>query len=764
MAEIDPRLSAANTAFSQGRRNEAVDYIIAALVDGVPATAEIYTVLLRNLIQLQRNTEGLGWAEKAVAFAPKNYGLLNHFGILLRRARRFSEALKIFDRAIKLHPNDPVALVNKGNVYNDQRNGPAAEAVFLKLVRREPRNAEFQRSLGRALWWQRKLDAAAVRLRQAINLEKSNIDAWLDLSAISADSGDLPAGVEILDAALQANPNDQQLIRGKMTLLRRLGRVEDGLHFLRSLDERLLDQGWYHHELARIIGEGDIAAANIHHRRAAELEPYNLQYAAALAENLDRTRAGDEAANIEEAYSVLKRALQSAKPEADLAKIILEILTRSADYDATTAALGDFENLCRQFDETAQHPPLGLMAQVRTRQDRLRLLEAHRKWGDRVIDRAKRNPVKRPATLRNGNKIRLGFMSSDLRAHPVAYFSWPLFEHADRDRFEIYCYSWFRGQESTQQRRLASMVDGFRWHPFISDRDGAQLIANDQLDMLFELGGTTHMNKLDVMAWKPARLTASWLGYPHSAGIANIDYLLVDPFLNPPDSNLLIERPLMMPKSWIAMSEMAFPDSHSITPIAPVRRHGAITFGTANNPYKYNSAMLSTWALVLKRVPGSRFVFLRPEGGAPSFVRNIRKHFEEAGIEGERIEFRAVRGVHISYYNEIDIALDTFPQTGGTTTCEAAWMGVPTVTLVGETIFERLSFSILSNAGLGDLCATKHDQFVEIAVGLAQDVERIQALRTCLRDQLRSSPLGETRRFASDFYDLVAQTVRRNRN
>ncbi len=759
MAGMDPRLTAANAAFAQGRKGEAIDHIIAALNDGVPGTAEIYGVLLRNLIQLQRYADGLPWGAKAVAEFPKNYNFLNYFGVILRRTGQLTEALKMFDQAIRLKPNDASALVNKGNVYNDLQNGAAAEAIFVKLVRRDPRNSELQRGLGRALWSQRKFDPAAVRLRQATTLDKANLDAWLDLSSLLADSGDFSAGLAVIDAGLQANPDHPRLLHGQMTMLRRLGRGQETLPILRSMEARFGQQAWYHNELGRVLGETGHPATNDHFRRAVELEPGNLTFAAALAESLDRTRTGDEAANIEESYRVLKQGLATGKPDAPLTKVVLEVLTRSADYDATEV-LGGFSAICDRFEEIGQHPPLTLMGRIKGQDDRLRLLKAHAHWGDRILDRARRNPISRPATARTGGKIRLGIMSSDLRSHPVAYFAWPLFEHADRDRFEIYCYSWFRGEETPAQSKLASMVDGFRWRPFISDHDAAQMIAEDQLDILFELGGTTHMNKLDVMAWKPARLTASWLGYPHSAGLRNIDHLMVDPFLSPPDKGLLLEQPLVMPKSWIAMSEMAFPDSHVIDPVAPVHRHGGITFGTANNPYKYNPEMLRTWARVLARVPGSRFLFVRPEGASPSFVRNIVARFVAEGIAAERIAFRPVRGLHIPHYNEIDIALDTFPQTGGTTTCEAAWMGVPTVSLTGEALFERLSHSILQNAGLGDLCATTPDDYVEIAVRLADDTARIQSLRTGLREQLRFSPLGQTRQFAADFYDLVARTVR----
>ena len=169
--------------------------------------------------------------------------------------------------------------------------------------------------------------------------------------------------------------------------------------------------------------------------------------------------------------------------------------------------------------------------------------------------------------------------------------------------------------------------------------------------------------------------------------------------------------------------------------------------------------MLRAWARIVARVPGSRFVFVRPEAGSTIFQRNIRARFEAEGVSGDRIDFRAVRGAHMPHYNDIDIALDTFPQTGGTTTCEALWMGVPTVTLVGPALYERLSYSILMNAGLGNLCATSIEAFENIAVAFAGDADHLQSLRNGLREQVRSSPLGRSEPFARDFYDLVNRAV-----
>ncbi|MCR5877521.1 hypothetical protein LRS04_03365 [Phenylobacterium sp. J367] len=354
-------------------------------------------------------------------------------------------------------------------------------------------------------------------------------------------------------------------------------------------------------------------------------------------------------------------------------------------------------------------------------------------------------------------------MSSDLRQHPVGYFALPLFDHVDRERFEVFVYSYNLGKSDPLQEYIAGQVEAYRWWPDISVRDAAQAIADDQLDMLIELGGSTYMNKLEVMAWRPAKLQASWLGYPHSAGLSTIDYFVCDPYSKPEQPDLLIEQPLVMPHTWLALGRAVFSDQHPMTDGLPEDRNGFITFGTANNPHKYSREVLRTWAKVTASVPNARFAFVRPEGGTSAFRENVLKEFAAEGVPEDRVIFHAVRGRHMPFYNEIDITLDPFPLTGGTTTTESLWMGVPLVSLRGEAFFERLSYSILSNAGLGDLCATTLEGYRDLAVGLAGDRERRRALRTGLRETIRNSPLGRTDVWARDFYDMVAGAVESRR-
>lgn len=284
------------------------------------------------------------------------------------------------------------------------------------------------------------------------------------------------------------------------------------------------------------------------------------------------------------------------------------------------------------------------------------------------------------------------------------------------------------------------------------------MIAADGLGMLIELSGPTSHARPAILARKPAKLQASWLGYPHSLGLSAIDYLLVDPHLRPPRDDLLLEAPLVLPETWICMSPSAFKAQPAPAP-APVLRNGRITFGTANDPYKFNPRLLRTWARVVAATPGSHFAVLRPEAGARHFQENFARAFAQEGVDAGRLEFRPVRGAVKDAYAAIDIALDTFPLVGGATTCDALWMGVPTVTLAGPALYERMGLSLLTNVGLPELVARDPDDFVRIATDLAGDPERLANLRATMRGRVLEGPLGAPQAFARAFYDLLAATI-----
>ena len=757
---MDERLAAAQAALNAGRGADAIAPLMDLLKADPAQPPPVWRALLLQLYRTSRLEEGAEWGEAALGRHPRDIELLNLLGVIYRRLLRYPQALATLDRAAKLAPNNTAVLSNRGNILMDMEDGVRAEAVFARLVRAEPRNAEHQRQLGRALQAQGKMAAAMTRFRQAVTLQKTLVDAWLDMISVENVARRTEEAEALLERALAANPDHPRLLEAKVVVMRRAHQLRRAEAYLLELLPQHGDAAWLHYQLGATISDFDRDRGNVHLRRALELEPGKLDYLMALIESLERTRSGDEGANIEEAYALTKRALGFRIDNSGHIKILNEVLIRVCAFDEREK-LGDFKSMGRAWASSNRHTALlKQLAHVKTLDDRYELLEQHRIWGRATEAEVAKTPIKRPPPRARDGKIRLGFLSSDLRQHPVGYFALPLFEHVDASRFEIYCYSFYQGDHADRmQEYFASKSTAYRWEPDIGSFQAAQMIADDQLDMLIELGGSTHMNRLDVMAYRPALRQASWLGYPHSAGLSTIDYLVTDPHNTPPRRDLLVETPLVMPKTWIALGRMVFSDAHEIAPGLPQDRHGAITFGTANNPHKYNREMFEVWAQVLKGAPGSRLMFIRPEGGVESFRRNITAEFARCGVEPGRIVFSTIRGAHMPFYNEVDISLDTFPLTGGTTTTEALWMGVPVVSLVGEAFFERLSASILANCGLADLATGDRAEFVRLAVGLAADRPRRLALRTGLREQIKSGPLGQTEQFAHDFYALIARTV-----
>ena len=757
---MDERLAAAQTALSEGRGAEAIAPLIELLKADPNQPTPLYRALLVQLYRANRLEEGAVWGKAATQRYPRDVELLNVLGVVYRRLSRYPEAIAVLDQAAKLNPKNTAVQSNRGNVLLDMEDAVRGEAVFAKLVRAEPRNAEYARQLGRALIKQGRTDTGMSRLRAAVALDKTLIDAWMDMIGLENQAHRTPEAATLIDKALAANPDNPRLLESRAVILRRAQQLRAAEAYLLELLPRFENAAWLHFQLGATLGEYDRERANLHFRNAVALDPENLDYLMALIESLERTRSGDEGAHIEESFQIALKALTFKTTNPGHLKVLNEVLIRVCAFDLMPQ-LGDFRSLGRGWATTNRHTALlKQLAQVRTLDDRYELVEQHRIWARLIEAEAARRPIRKSPPRPKDGKIRLGFMSSDLRAHPVGYFALPLFEHLD-PRFEIYCYSFYQGETADRmQEYFASKSTAYRWAPDINSRDAAQQIADDQLDMLIELGGSTHMNRLDVMAYRPAPTQASWLGYPHSAGLSTIDYLITDPYNTPPRRDLLIEEPLTMPHSWIALGRMVFSDAHVITPGLPEDRAGMITFGTANNPHKYNRAMLEVWAQVLRETPGSRFMFIRPEGGSAAFRRNLLAEFERGGIASERIVFSTIRGAHMPFYNEVDISLDTFPLTGGTTTTEALWMGAPVVSLIGEAFFERLSGSILANCGLADLATEDKGEFVRLAVSLAADKPRRLALRETLRDKMKSGPLGQTEQFARDFYDLIARTAR----
>lgn len=718
---------------------------------------------LINLLESGQATEAENEARAALKKSPKEESFLNILGVALKRQDRINEAIDAFSQLAKLNPKSASAWMNLGNSYSSLEQFPKALEAYTKLTQVDAKSAEHFRLLGRTYMQLGEREKAIAALGRASKLAPNNLQVNMEIVGVYFQFGEPALAWEENAKLIAMAPNNKNLIRNHGKIARKLGRIETA----KEIYESLLAADPNDVETILVLGNllcydfNDRKAANTWFEHAMTVAPDNIELASAYVNSLTNSRYGDESEHFAKAYQIALRILAQPKPLLSVSDDLQSILLRNVDYEHLKQ-LGEKPQLMRywlnRMNVGALHNQLG---RVESMQDRLDLVSIHREWGDKVQALANPNAIVHSPRTGPRKKIRIGFMSSDLRHHPVTYFVQPIIEKYDRNRFELYCYSFYPREADGVQQRIAQVVDHFGVYDKLSNQQIAQQMANDQLDILFELGGTTLLNKVQVCAYRPAPVQVSWLGYPHSAGISAIDYLLVDPYTMPADPALMIEKPFLMPETWVTLGDLGFAEV-PIDAGIPEKRQGHVTFGTANNPYKYTPACFAAWAAVMLRVPHSRFLFLRPEGGTATFRDNVCRQFAMHGVSADRIEFVAVRGTHLPHYNKMDITLDPFPHVGGTTTCESLWMGVPTVTLIGPSMFERLSYSNLSNAGLGDLCAHTVDDYVEKAVQLAQDTPRREALRHGLRQQIREHPLGQAERFVRQFEAQIEKVLAEN--
>jgi predicted O-linked N-acetylglucosamine transferase (SPINDLY family)/predicted SAM-dependent methyltransferase len=339
-------------------------------------------------------------------------------------------------------------------------------------------------------------------------------------------------------------------------------------------------------------------------------------------------------------------------------------------------------------------------------------------------------------------RLRIGYVSPDFRNHVVSFFMEPVLAHHDHARFEIFCYDTQRQKDRVTQM-LRPLADHWIDSEDLPDAQLAERIRADRIDILVDLSGHTADNRLLVFAEKPAPIQVTYLGYPNTTGLTTVDYRITDAIADPPGESdrLNTERLVRLPGSHFCFRPG--PDAPPVEPL-PAASASGVTFGCFNHFAKISGAFLDTVARVLLAVPGSRFILKGRPLSIQAVARNVRERFERAGVDPARLDLRGWEPTarsHLKIYGSVDIALDSFPYSGATTTCEALWMGVPVVTFAGDRHASRMCASILTTVGLSEWIARDRDGYVALAVKLSSDLARLANMRRTMRDRVRASPL-----------------------
>ena len=351
-------------------------------------------------------------------------------------------------------------------------------------------------------------------------------------------------------------------------------------------------------------------------------------------------------------------------------------------------------------------------------------------------------------------RLRVGIVSADLRNHPIGFFLESLLTQLNPARIELIAYT-----TQTKEDDLTNRIKPYftKWQSLfgLSDQAAAKLIHDDGVHILIDLSGHTAHNRLPVFAYKPAPIQVSWLGYFASTGVAEIDYFLADE-TGVPES----QRANFSETVWyLPDTRLCFTPPLIDLPVAPLPsvKNGYVTFACFQNLAKLGDEVLMVWGRIFAALPTARLRLASKQLGDAAVASQLTKRLQQYGIAADRVQMHGAvsRAAYLAAHTEVDIILDTFPYPGGTTTCEALWMGVPTLTLAGETLLARQGASLLTAAGLPDWIANGEGDYVAKAIHFASDLPTLATLRAVLREQIKISPLFDAPRFAKNLEDAL---------
>lgn len=376
------------------------------------------------------------------------------------------------------------------------------------------------------------------------------------------------------------------------------------------------------------------------------------------------------------------------------------------------------------------------------------IFAAHAEWGC-TFESSVKNYSSWTNTRDQNRVIRIGYVSGDFGIHPVGFFIVNPIRTHSRNKFQVICYS-NRTDDDVISDYIKEQADGWRDICGRSDDEVCKLIRVDKIDILVDLSGHTGCNRLNVFARQPAPVQVSWLGYPNTTGLKRIQYRFTDAVADPPGraDSLHTEQLIRLPTGFLNF----FPSTEApdIGPL-PYISNGYITFGSFNNLAKITSEVIAVWSRVMHAVPGSRFLVKNSALRDAATVQRFIDMFNDNSIESDRIELvpsTVTHTEHLKVYNRVDIALDSFPYNGTTTTCEALWMGIPVVVMTGEQHSGRVGMSILHRVSLDEFVANDEDGYVEKAMLISSNIEKLARLRCVLRDRMAASPLCNSAGFS----------------
>jgi protein O-GlcNAc transferase len=600
-----------------------------------------------------------------------------------------------------------------------------------------------------------RLDAAKTLYEQVLQTDPRQLDALNLLGLLHAQRGGHASALEVYDRALHAHPSVATLHVHQARSLRALGRSAEATSALMTASALApgetavwLDLG------AALTDTGATAAAVLAFERALKLDPGRADTRNALGcAYVTLGRSGDALLAFEAALTLRP---DYAAPRDNLARALRtagrvdEAIARFREALALAPQPGTHSNLLYTLNLSDRVTPDEVAAE-------------HRQWAARWAEPLRSTHQHTPNDRNPTRRLRVGYLSSDLNQHAVSRFVEPVLATHNHNEIEVFCYADGPIVDAVTAR-LLPLADA--WVPVAALDDDALTarIRADQIDLLVDLAGHTAHHRLLVFARHPAPVQLTWIGYPHSTGLSVMDYRLTDAVSDPPGEteHLYTETLVRLPTVFSCYQPP--PDAPAVSAAPAAHNNAGVTFGCFNNLSKMTPSVVAAWSALLVAVPDSRLL-LRSRALADAATKTrVRTLFVNHGVAAARLQFDA-RSLpvpeHLACYADVDVALDPFPYNGTTTTCEALWMGVPVLTLAGQTHASRVGASLLTHLHLTDWIAADTADFIARGTTLTRDLPALAALRATLRERMRASPLCDAPNFTAHLEGTYRELWRR---
>jgi protein O-GlcNAc transferase len=647
---------------------------------------------------------------------PHHAPALCNLGSLLVKSNRFDEATSCYELALRAEPGYADAHFNLGNLYRKLERHREAVDQYLACLKKNPQHVAAGFNLGLAFVGVGDLRHAKQCFAQVVKLEPANADAWGRYGDVLLRSGEQDPAINAFQQYCDLKPNDERGQNNLALALANAGRHADATELLQKVVKKNPQYAEAHNTLGvtlEAIGRKD--DAQFHYDAAVKAKPDFADAWSNRGINLLEAGRADEA---------------------------IESLQKSVSLRPGVPAV--HSNLLLAMNYSSRFTPSDVAAE-------------HKKWATAYAGDPPAPP--RPADPNPNRLLKIGYVSADYRTHTVAGFIEALLSKHDRTKFHVTAYpSVGRGDETTE--RLKKLADAWRPIMGISDEQAAGMIAADRIDILVDLGGHTAGNRMLTFARRPAPLQLTMFGYPNTTGLAAIDYRVTDPISDPPEATerLDAEQPLRLPGlAWVYQPPANAP---AVTPL-PAAGKKSFTFGCLNNAAKISDDCLVAWSAVLAAVPGSKLVLLAGQSNAGA--KRLADRFKAAGILRDRVElvFRLPREQYFAAYQSFDLALDPFPYNGGITTCDAMWMGVPVLTVAGNSYASRQGLTVLAALGLPGFIARTPAELAELAKSWSHRRPELAGIRAELRDTMKKSAVCDVAGFVKGYEGELVKAWRR---